>query len=106
VLIEEVAGQLTPKQREQAIDGLLELGTAVDALLADQVEMDIDALEAITNRCFTDDERDKIRTHQRRSYRWTFLVSGLEHPMFTQIVGELTSDGSAKIAGVAEALAA
>jgi len=106
LLIEEVAGQLTPEQREQAIDELLELGTAVDGLLANQVEMDIDALEAITNRRFTDDERDEIRTHQRRSYRWTFLVSGLDHPMFKQIVGELTADGSAKIAGAAEALAA
>ena len=38
---------------------------------------DIDALQAATGRTYTDAERDEIRTHKRRSYRWTFLVSGL-----------------------------
>ena len=45
LLIDEVAGELTADQREQAIDQLLELGGAVDGLLAQQVELDIDALQ-------------------------------------------------------------
>ena len=44
LLIDEVAGELTAEQREQAIDELLELGGAVDGLLAQQVELDIAAL--------------------------------------------------------------
>jgi hypothetical protein len=106
LLIDEVADGLSAADREQAIDQLLELGGAVDGLLGDQVELDIDALQAATGRRFTEAERDEIRTHQRRAYRWTFLVSGLEHPNFVRIVDQLTTDGAAKIAATADALAA
>ena len=106
LLIDEVAGELTADQREQAIDQLLELGGAVDGLLGQQVELDIDALEQASGRTFTDDERDEIRAHQRRAYRWTFLVSGLQHPNFRRIVGQLTTAGEGKIAAAARALAA
>ena len=106
LLIDEVASTLTADQREQAIDQLLELGGAVDGLLAQQVELDIDAVQTATGRSFTDDERDDIRAHQQRAYRWTFLVSGLQHPNFVGIVGELTAAGQGKIAAAAQALAA
>jgi hypothetical protein len=75
-------------------------------LLGDQVELDIDALQAATERHFTEAERDEIRTHQRRAYRWTLLVSGLEHPNFVRIVEQLTTHGAQKVAAAARALAA
>ena len=106
LLIDEVARELTSDERDQAIDQLLELGGAVDGLLAQQIELDIDALQRASRRTFTDDELDEIRTHQRRAYRWTFLVSGLQHPSFVRIVEQLTTTGSAKIATAARALAA
>jgi hypothetical protein len=106
LLIDEVAGGLTDDEREQAIDELLELGGAVDGLLAQQAELDLDALQAATGRVFTEPERDEIRTHQQRSYRWTFLVSGLEHPNFVSIVEQLTENGTKKIAQAATALSA
>jgi hypothetical protein len=106
LLIDEVADGLSADEREQAIDQLLELGGAVDGLLGDQIELDIDALQAATGRRFTEAERDEIRTHQRRAYRWTFLVSGLEHPNFVRIVEQLTTHGAEKVAAAAHALAA
>jgi hypothetical protein len=106
LLIDEIVNGMTPEDQERAVDQLLELGGAVDGLLARQVELDIDALERASGRTFTDPERDEIRAHQQRSYRWTFLVSGLEHPNFVQIVGQLTADGEMKIAAAARALAA
>jgi hypothetical protein len=48
----------------------------------------------------------EIRAHQQRAYRWTFLVSGLQHPKFVRIVEQLTNEGSEKIAAAAQALAA
>jgi hypothetical protein len=75
-------------------------------LLGQQVELDIDALATATGRTFSDAERDEIRTHQRRAYRWTFLVSGLQHPNFVRIVEQLTDTGASKIATAAEALSA
>lgn len=106
LLIDEIAGEVTLEQREAAIDELLELGGAVDGLLAQQMEMDIEALEQSTRRSFSDEEKSEIRGAQQRTYRWTFLVSGLQHPKFTQIVGELTAAGSDKIAAAAQALSA
>jgi hypothetical protein len=106
LLIAEVAADLTPEERERAVDELLELGGAIDGLLAQQLELDIEALERSTRRTFSDTEKAEIRHAQQRAYRWTFLVSGLEHPNFTQIVGELTTAGPAKITTAAHALAA
>ncbi|HET6687299.1 MAG TPA: hypothetical protein VFH02_12325, partial [Jiangellaceae bacterium] len=106
LLIDEVAGELTAEQREHAIDELLELGGAVDGLLAQQVELDIDALQKATGRTFTENERDEIRAHQQRAYRWTFLVSGLQHPNFVRIVEQVTNAGTNKLANAAQALSA
>ena len=106
LLIEEVASDLGPEEREAAVDGLLELGNAVDGLLAQQVELDIDALQLATGRTFSESEREEIRIHQQLAYRWTFLVSGLEHPNFVRIVEQLTASGAEKLAQAATALSA
>ena len=106
LLIDEVAAELTADQREQAVDELLDLGAAIDGLLAQQVELDIDALARAAGRTLTDEERDEIRAHQQRAYRWTFLLSGLEHPTFGRIVRELTTNGASKLAAAATTLAA
>jgi hypothetical protein len=106
LLIDEVASDLSADERERAVDQLLELGGAVDGLLGDQIELDIDALQRATGRTFTDVERDEIRTHQRRAYRWTFLVSGLGHPNFVRIVEQVTTTGAAKLATARDALSA
>jgi hypothetical protein len=106
LLIDEVARDLGPEDRETAVDGLLELGAAVDGLLAQQVELDIDALQLATGRSFTEPERNEIRTHQEQAYRWTFLVSGLQHPNFVRIVEQLTAGGAEKLTQAATALAA
>lgn len=104
LLIAEIAPDLSAEQKDQAVDQLLELGSAVDGLLAQQVELDLEALERAAGRVFRDDERDEIRTRQRHAYRWTFLVSGLEHPKFVDIVEELTPVGAERVAKAASAL--
>ena len=106
LLIGEVAEQLTLEERETAIDEVIELGGAIDGLLAQQVGLNIEALEKVTSRTFTVAEKEEITTKTQRAWRWTFLVSGLEHPNVVKTIGELTTLGPAKIKGVAEALSA
>jgi hypothetical protein len=106
LLIQEVAAGMDATERERAVDELLELGGAVDGLLARQVDLDIESLAAATGRRFTGVESEDICTRQRRAYRWTFLVSGLEHPEFVETIGELTKAGARKIAAAAKALSA
>lgn len=106
LMIDEIAATLSQDEREGAIDELLDLGGAIDGLLGQQIELDIDALERKTGRAFSDAEAEEIRTKQRRAYRWTFLVSGLSHPNFVRIVDELTSAGVDKVAAATQAMSA
>jgi hypothetical protein len=46
------------------------------------------------------------RTHHQRAYRWTFLVSGLEHPNFIRIIEQVTTGGAGRLAQAATALSA
>ena len=106
LLIGEEAEHLTLEERETAIDEVLELGGAIDGLLAQQIGLNIEALEKVTGRTFTAAEKEEITTKTQRAWRWTFLVSGLEHPNIVKAIGELTAQGPGKIEGVAAALSA
>ena len=106
LLIGEVAEKLTLAERETAIDEVIELGGAIDGLLAQQIGLNIEALEKVTGRTFTAAEKEDITTRTQRAWRWTFLVSGLEHPNVARAVGALTTEGPGKIKGVVEALSA
>jgi hypothetical protein len=75
-------------------------------LLSQQIGLNIETLERATGRRFTDAEKEEITTKTQRAWRWTFLVSGLEHPNFVKLVKELTTEGPGKINRAAEALSA
>ncbi|HEU0074597.1 MAG TPA: diiron oxygenase [Dehalococcoidia bacterium] len=106
LLISELVEDLSIEEREAAIDEVIELGGAIDGLLQQQIGMNIDALEVTTGRDFTEAERAEITTETLRAWRWTFLVSGLEHPNVVKLVNEITVEGPAKFRAVAEALSA
>jgi hypothetical protein len=106
LVINEIVGPLSLAEREKAVEELLELGGAIDGLLSQQADLDIDTLQRATGRTYTDREKAEIKTSIQRGYRWTFIVSGLTHPTFARIVGELTEEGPRRIAAAAEALSA
>jgi len=104
LLIDEITREISAEDRERAVDELLELGGAVDGLLSQQADLDLDSLEKAIGRTLSERDRAEIKRKTHRAYRWTFLVSGLEHPKFVQIVSELTSRGPAKLEAVARSL--
>ena len=106
MLIADLAQDLPLAEREAAIDEVLELGMAIDGLLQQQIGMNIDALEAATGRVFTAAEREEITDATLHAWRWTFLVSGLEHPKVVKLVEEITEEGPAKLRSAAAALSA
>ena len=67
LLMGEVAGELTLEERETAIDEVLELGGAIDGLLAQQIGLNIEALERATGRTFTDAEKQEITANTQRA---------------------------------------
>lgn len=104
LLIDEITREIGAEDREKAVDELIELGGAVDGLLSQQADLDLESLERAIGRTLSEDEKAEIKRHTQRAYRWTFLVSGLEHPNFVRIVSELTERGPAKLEAVARAL--
>jgi hypothetical protein len=104
LLIDEIVQQTTEDEREKAVDELIELGGAIDGLLSQQADLDLQSLEKAIGRTLSEKERAEIKRATQRAYRWTFIVSGLEHPNFVQIVSELTERGPAKLQAVAKAL--
>ncbi len=104
LLIDEITQEISEADRETAVDELIELGGAVDGLLSQQADLDLESLEKAVGRKLSDPEKVEIKRSTHRAYRWTFLVSGLEHPNFVRIVSELTSGGPAKLKAVAKAL--
>jgi hypothetical protein len=106
MLIDEIAETATLEERETAVDELLELGGAIDGLLLQQIKLNIETLQNVTGRKITEAEKEEISTKTHRAWRWTFLVSGLEHPNFVKLVNELTTEGPEKIKGAAKALSA
>jgi len=104
LLIDELTREIGEADRETAVDELLELGGAIDGLLSQQADLDLESLQRALGRTFSKPEKAEIRQNTQRAYRWTFLVSGLEHPNFVRIVSELTTRGPAKIKEVARAL--
>ena len=104
LLIDEIIRGIGEEDREKAVDELLELGGAVDGLLSQQAGLDVDSLEKAIGRTLSEKDRAEVKRQAHRAYRWTFLVSGLEHPKFVQIVGELTKRGTDKLKAVAKAL--
>ena len=106
MLIAEMVEEMTMEERVAAINEVLELGGAIDGLLQQQIGMNIDALKVATGRAFTERERAEISAKTLRAWRWTFLVSGLEHSNVVRLVEEITHEGAAKIRSVAQALSA
>ena len=100
----ELASKATPAEIEKAIDDFLGIGGLLDSGLQQQVKFDSVALEQATGRKLTDDERAKLEAQQLRSYRWTFLVSGLEQENFARAVRDLSEAGLERVKATAAAL--
>lgn len=70
---------------------------AFDALLFEQAKMDVAAMQAATGTTLTAMELDELLTAQRASWRWTFLTSGMDHPMFEILVADLIPNGAERL---------
>jgi hypothetical protein len=104
LLANEIAAGLTPEQIKVGIGDFMAIGGILEGGMRAQVGLDLAALEKHLGRVFTPAQREEITTAQVRSYRWTFLVGGLEHPNFVKAVGELSPEGLKRLNELAAAL--
>jgi hypothetical protein len=82
---------MTDVEREKAVDELIELVAAVDGLLRRQVEHDIANLSAQIGRTLRAAETAELRGALLGAKRWVFLMSGVTHPRFQELLLEVTT---------------
>jgi hypothetical protein len=89
---------LSAAERDRAVDDLIALVGAVDGLLQLQAGADADYFLAACGRSFTERQQVQLRAGVLKAYRWQYIVSGVEDPRFTDILGSMiTPQQSARI---------
>ena len=80
-------------EREAAVDDLVALVGAVDRILQAQAVADTQYFVATSARGFSAAERERIGAAVLRAYRSQYIVSGVEHPHFSRLLGAMTTAG-------------
>jgi hypothetical protein len=93
--------KLTVETRDAAVDDLIALVGAVDGLLQLQAASDVDYFVRAAHRFFTGEEVQQVRAVVLAAYRWQYILSGVEEPRFTEILGSMISDAQGQRIGAA-----
>jgi hypothetical protein len=96
-----VDAQLSPAQRDEAVDDLIALVGAVDGILQAQASADAAYFCAIAPRAIGADEQRTLEAETLAAYRWQYIVSGVQEPRFQQVLGELVDDAQMQRIGAA-----
>ena len=78
-------------EREQAVDDLIDLVAAFDGLLQTQAVCDVANFEAYLGRALPAGERERVHEQVLAAKRHTFLVTGVTHPRFLELLVEVTT---------------
>lgn len=84
--------KLTPKERDQAVNELIELVGAVDGILQAQSKTDVDYFFKVRNPVLGEAQMNRIKEVVLKAYRWQYIFSGVNHPRFQKLFGGLTTD--------------
>lgn len=104
LVVDKIARSLGRKEIEKGIDDYMDIGKLLDGGLQAQVKMDLESLQKAIGRGLGKAERAEIETEQLKSYRWTFLLSGMTHPNFDRSLRELSADGHRRVGELARAI--
>ena len=81
--------KLAPEQRDAAVNDLIALVGAVDGILQTQSKADADYFLIAAGRAFTSSEADAVHATMLRAYRWQYIVSGVQEPRFSEVLGSV-----------------
>ena len=84
--------KLSEEDRDRAVDDLIALVAAVDGILKVQSDADVEYFLGICGRGFDDDEVGRIKAGVLAAYRWQYIVSGVQHPRFGEILGGMINE--------------
>jgi hypothetical protein len=91
--------KLTPVERDQAIDEVIELIGAVDGILQAQSKSDAEYFFKISDRSFSEDEVVRMEDCLLKAYRWQYIFSGVEHPRFKALFSSMITEAQGERVG-------
>jgi len=103
MMVDALAEGMTEDQIASAVDDYLSIGTFLDGGLKQQALFDLDALELVTGRTFTEEEREEYINKMHQANRWTYLGTGLTHPKFIEALEKLSPAQRQRIEEIAPA---
>lgn len=85
-------GQLTDSERDGAVSDLIDLVVAVDGILQAQAEADAIYFANTCGRVLSKEERDATHAGILKAYRWQYILSGVQHPHFIEVLTSLVNE--------------
>ena len=95
--------KISEVERDQAVDDLIALVVAVDGILQAQSTADAEYFIEISDRSLTEQQQEKLMHGLLKAYRWQYIVSGVEHPKFQEVLGGFITEAQGE--RIANALA-
>jgi hypothetical protein len=95
--LDKMLSDTTAERIDKAFADYLDLIGAFDGLLESQAKMDLESLSIAVGRPLTADEKGDLLARQHRAYRRTFLVYGMENPMFAETLRKISPTWAAKV---------
>ena len=102
LMVERLVQQLDQSEVDAGVEDFFNLIEFLQGGLMMQVQLDLESLARATGRTFTDAEKQEIQTVQEKSYRWTFIGSGVTHPQFVEIFKQVSPAQQQRLSDVAE----
>ncbi|VVP67996.1 hypothetical protein PS918_00665 [Pseudomonas fluorescens] len=78
-------------ERDRAVDDLIALVAAVDAILQAQSAADAEYFLGHASASFSVDETAHIKASVLGAYRWQYIISGVQHPHFGRLLARMTT---------------
>lgn len=83
--------KLSAEERDRAVDDLIELVAAVDGILQAQAQSDAGYFIAQCGARFGPQEVERINAGVLGAYRWQYIVSGVQDPRFSGLLGGMVT---------------
>jgi len=90
MMVRTIAEGMSEAEIQAGIEGYLALGGFLDEGLKQQALLDMASLERATGSRFDEDQRAAFLDVQHQANRWTYIGSGMSHPKFIEMLGELS----------------
>jgi hypothetical protein len=89
---QRVHAKLSPEERNLAVSDLIDLVSAVDALVQMQARADTDYFLKVCGRSLSQDEAERVHDGVLAAYRWQYIVSGVQEPRFSRILAGMVTE--------------